>query len=908
MDTASPPLSWLLFWLPSWPPSFAFERPEFLWLFAGLPLLWLVQWSRAGFISLVLHSVLVGVLILCAAGWSGLRPAAAGARLLLAFDVSHSLTPDQRRWMRETAVRQFAPTPDTPTLLFAGRGQWLPWSQAEPLLLAPPPRLQLEETNLAGALTSLLGESPEQVNGSSDREEGDTFTPRGRHTASSVTIYLLSDGWETVGSAAPLLPLLAERRHRLYPFAPPGAESAPNIAIQRIGAPRIAQKGDTVALSLVLDNSNPRPVRGELALRHHGRPVWQGQVSLSPGVSLLTRRVSLSEDGLVPLQATFTPAAGVPDAHPDDNRAVAWVQVGTADTVLLLSARERDNRYLRQVLGTRGFTVEAVDVSAPSTVAPAPESFGAVVLNNVDKNSLPSALLTRLPTYVRNGGGLIMVGGEASLGLGGYTGTPVEHALPVSLTPPQKEQKRTALMLVIDTSGSMRREQRLLFAKAGVRGVARNLKESDLLGVIGFDTEPFAVIPLNELGQIHPDLESRNDRLTAAGGTSLLPALEEAKRHLERQDATRKHIVILTDGETGGSGSDYLDLVAVMRQELNMTISTIAVGRRPNLRLLSRLAAYGGGAFHHTTDPASLPELFIGELEEKAEEKTMIEADLTPVPNPHSPLLTDSAKRRLPQVKGYVEARLKPGARGDVSLRVNGTSPPLLASWSYGQGRAVAFTSDANGRWSAPWIGWDGFGAFWEQVVRWSLHSTDSGAKKTDFTVELGHTDQGLVIDLFSHADQERGRAAFAELWLPSGRTRGLSLERLAPGHYQGVYPDPQPGDYRIEVRLPSGETLGPLGYTVPALGRGEVPRPQPNLVLLETLAQATGGSLNPDPSDVVHRGRNMSSDRTEGDTFRPSVSPLRPQPFLPYLIPLAIGLYVLELLARRMAEEPSGR
>lgn len=70
MDTASPPLSWLLFWLPSWPPSFAFERPEFLWLFAGLPLLWLVQWSRAGFISLVLHSVLVGVLILCAAGWS----------------------------------------------------------------------------------------------------------------------------------------------------------------------------------------------------------------------------------------------------------------------------------------------------------------------------------------------------------------------------------------------------------------------------------------------------------------------------------------------------------------------------------------------------------------------------------------------------------------------------------------------------------------------------------------------------------------------------------------------------------------------------------------------------------------------------------------------------------------------
>ena len=875
MDTASS----FLFSL-SWLPPLAFGRPEFLLLFAGLPLLWLLQWrslqSGAGCISLVLHSLLVGVLILSAAGWYSLRPGTTRGPLL-AFDVSHSLTPDQRRWMHETAVQRLTPTPDTPTLLFAGRRQWLPWSEAEPLLLAPPPRLQLEESNLAGALTGILGESP------------------GRAT------YLLSDGWETVGSAAPLLPLLAERRHSLYPFAPPGVEHAPNIAIQRIGAPHVMQKGDAVTLSLALDNTHPSPVRGELVLRQHDRPVWQDHVTLSPGVSLLTRSVTLSEDGLIPLRATFTPASGVQDAHPDDNQAVAWVQVGKADTVLLLSARERDNRYLHQALNNRGFEVRALHVSSPSKAVPAPESFGAVILNNVDKNSLPSAMLSRLQTYVHNGGGLIMVGGESSLGLGGYTGTPVEQALPVSLTPPQKEEKRTAVMLVIDKSGSMRREQRLLFAKAGVLGVARNLKDSDLFGVIGFDREPFPVIPLNYMGKIRPDVESRISRLKAAGGTYLLPALEEAKRQLERQYASRKHLVILTDGETGGSGSDYLDLVSVMRRELRITISTIAVGRRPNLRLLSRLADYGGGAFHHTTDPSSLPELFIGELEEKAEEKTMVEKDLIPIPNPRSPLLTDLAKRRLPHVKGYIEARLKTGARSDVSLRVNtvqddnqligkrssftvDVSPPLLASWSYGQGRAVAFTSDANGRWSAPWIGWDGFSAFWEQIVRWSVQ--DSREKKTDFAVELGHTDQGLVIDLFSHASQEHGRTAFAELRLPSDTTHALSLERLAPGHYQGVYGSPQPGDYRVELHLPSGERLGPLGYTMPALDqKGEVSQPQPNLVLLETLAHATGGSLNPDLDDVVH-----------------AVSPPQAQPLLPYLIPLAVGLFLLELVVRRWA------
>ena len=119
---------------------------------------------------------------------------------------------------------------------------------------------------------------------------------------------MLSDGWETVGSAAPLLPLLAERRQRLYPLAPPGAERLPNLAIQRIGAPQVVQKGDGVTLRLVLDNTHSSRVEAELALRQRDQPVWQGVVSLPPGVSVLTRAVSLSDDGLIPLRATLTPA------------------------------------------------------------------------------------------------------------------------------------------------------------------------------------------------------------------------------------------------------------------------------------------------------------------------------------------------------------------------------------------------------------------------------------------------------------------------------------------------------------------------------------------------------------------------------------------------------------------------
>ena len=115
-------------------------------------------------------------------------------------------------------------------------------------------------------------------------------------------------------------------------------------------------------------------------------------------------------------------------------------------------------------------------------------------------------------------------------------------------------------------------------------------------------------------------------------------------------------------------------------------------------------------------------------------------------------------------------------------------------------------------------------------------------------------------------------------------------MDRLAPGHYQAVYATPQPGDYRIELYLPSGETLGPLGYTVPAPNpTREVPQPEPNLVLLESLAHTTGGSLNPDPDHIVY-----------------ATGPPQSQPLLPYLLPLAVGLYLLELVVRRLAEEPA--
>ena len=867
-------------------PPYDFSQPHLLPLFLLLPLFWLWQWRTfrrlPTLVSLLLHSVVLALLILAVAGLHTLRPGTASIPLLF-LDLSQSLTAPQRQWMQETIEQQLRPEAETPTIVFAGSAQQVSWREAKAMLAQPPDELTPNATNLKQALTLLLDETPN------------------RH------VYLFTDGWEVSEHDSPtteksdenelgvraLFPLLKERQLKMYPFLPPPPATVPNIAIQRFGVPQAANGGETVQARIALENTNPRPVRGELKVTENGRVVWQQPLTLTPGASVFTHPIAFPEtdNGLIPLRAVFTPSAAPEDTIQPDNQATAWISLTAREKeILLLSARAQDNRYLARVLTTRGLGTTAVDL--PATIPPL-SSFRSVILNNVARNKLPASVASELDNYVRQGGGLVMIGGEESLGLGGYKGSEIEQVLPVTVTPPQKEEHTTAVVLVVDTSGSMRRESKLLYAKEGIRAVARNLKDRDFFGVIGFDTEPFPVIPVQRMGSVRGDIDSRLERLVPSGGTFLLPALEEAKRQLERQPATRKHMIVLTDGETGGSGSEYLDLVSVMNRELKITISSIAVGEEPNLRLLSRIADYGGGAFHHTTTPENLPDLFVGEMrqEKKPEEKTMVEKDLAPIANPGSPILQSLENRTFPTIKGYVATEAKPGARTDISLPANGKRPPLLASWSYGRGKSVAFTSDANGRWSAPWVSWDGFGKFWEQAVRWTLGENSKSSDKAEnqtrphFSVELGHNNDGLVIDVFSYGPSEEGKAAFARITGPSSADASLSLQRLAPGHYQGVYQTTKSGDYRVDVTLPNGENLGPLGYTLPRQNNiAEVPQPQPNTLLLEALVTATGGAVNPDPTSLV----------------LPVAAP-EPHSLLPYLIPLAMAVYFLELLIRRL-------
>ena len=120
-----------------------------------------------------------------------------------------------------------------------------------------------------------------------------------------------------------------------------------------------------------------------------------------------------------------------------------------------------------------------------------------------------------------------MIGGDSSFGLGGYADSPLAPVMPVTMKPPQHKEKKRALVLIIDKSGSMGRNDKLTYAKAAAETVTRSLKDNDLIGVIGFDSQPFVVIPLQSVGQSRAVFQS--DDRSALGARPDFPDSRTAR-------------------------------------------------------------------------------------------------------------------------------------------------------------------------------------------------------------------------------------------------------------------------------------------------------------------------------------------------------------------------------------------
>ncbi len=820
-------MNWGTFWS-----DLSFAHRDAFYLFAPIAIVaawWLMRIGRRA-AAPMLRAIVLALIVLALAGPESIYRYEGTTRPAV-IDASDSITAPMRAFDAQLLTDQLKLRAQDPAIIFASAPVSTTAGQASAMLTAGCKACGPEATDLEAALSQLASD-PDAAGGPA---------------------VLITDGWENRGDAELALSALVTARVRLYVFTPPGMEHAPNIAMTGLTLPRALSQSLPFALGVTIANLNPVKAAGTISIYENDRMVDQRAVEIPPGEQRFDFPVQTQDTGLVSYRAIFKPANPAMDLDPEDDSLQGWVGIGARRRVLILTDAERDAHYLESIVRRLGLAPTVVTLHG-GQFAGSPSGYDAVMLDNLPRARLSAAADSALASYVEHGGSLIMVGGDQSFGLGGYEGSEIAKVMPVVMKPPEHKQTQRALVLIIDKSGSMGRENKLVYAKAAARKVTVALRDDDLIAVIGFDSQPFVVVPLQPLRDTRPYFDQFVDRLKARGTTFLLPAMKEAERTLAATGASIKHVVILTDGETGGTADQYYDLVSSMHHDGGVTISTIAIGRKANLRLLDAISKYGGGASYQTDSAADLPEIFLEDVRQHGGELTMVENQFLPKSRAPDPVLKDLAGRQLPPLGGYVSTSLKPRATMDLFVDRSATREPVIASWKYGAGKAMAVTTDASGRWSSAWITAGVFGQVWDRLLTWITPET---SQAQNFDVALGYRSGRLNIKLTDYSEHPERAAGLISAWVsgPGGLRSEAILSETAPGELAGSVEAPRAGVYFITLKSTPGakeQTFPSLGYTVSPAAFAETPRSEPNYGLLEHLASATGGRLNPEPGDLA--------------------------------------------------------
>ena len=693
-------------------------------------------------------------------------------------------------------------------------------------------------------------------------------------------IVLLTDGRQNAGNA------LA------------GAQSAKNagIDVHYVPAP-LTFTQEVVAESLVLPHEvkfgepfqarvvlwSHRDTQGRLSLFRNGEFIGSQVVRMTAGKNVFSYRQALDQSGIHVYQAAVEVDG---DTIEENNRAVGTVVVRGRPQVLLADKDRSHARSLAGALRSQNIEVTVVDAAGVPKDVAGLQKYDGVILSNVSSLRLTRAQMGQIRDYVRDhGGGLVMVGGEESFGLGGYYRTPVEEALPVTMEVKQKvEIPSLAVVLSIDRSGSMamstdEKVTKLDLAKEAAHLVVDLLDERNEVGVMSWDTEfiwDSAVRGARDKAAIHHAIAT----IKAGGGTDGYPALREAYSVLYERPALLKHIIFLSDGQM--TRGDFQGLLRRMAKD-KITVSTVAIGKDADVQLMVDIAKWGRGRFYYTEDSQTIPRIFTLETQ-LASKASLIEQPFRPqLTAPGHEAMQDIDWKAVPPLGGYVATTVKQNAE---LVLMSHQEDPVLATWRYGLGRSAAFTSDAKAKWGVLWLRWRDFNKFWSQLVRWTLRS--GSRSDTVATVQRQDAAGEIFVDaidgkgeFINFLDSQVGVVA------PNRERTVIDLEQIGPGRYRGRFPTPQEGVYLVGMAQRSSDRV--IGSQLAGL---VVPYAQElrdlgvDETFLREVAELTGGGPLADAQDAFLKSRRQS--RIAVDIW-------------PWLVGLVAAMMVPEIALRRL-------
>ncbi len=670
-------------------------------------------------------------------------------------------------------------------------------------------------------------------------------------------LVLISDGKENRGSIARAAWQARQFGVAIDTYALDG-RPASGLRLDSLSVPMVVFSGERFPIDLAV--TARAAAAGVVEIGAEGKTLGSSPVRLERGANLLRVHASLNAVGAVEFSGILR------SKELGETRFSQAVTLRKPRLLFVSQDPPGTETHLMATLEAAQFEVQRARLLPTGSLA----DFQMIVFNNFDLESIPPARKADLEDFVKQGGGLLVIGGERNVYV---ENKPLEDALerslPAKLAPPRSPEG-TCLVLIVDKSSSME-GKKMELARLAAIGVIDNLRAIDLVGVLIFDNSFQWIVPIRR-AEDRTMIKRLVAGVTPDGGTQIAPALAEAYRRILPVQATFKHIVLLTDGI-----SEEGDSIALAKESAlqRVTISTVGLGQDVNRAYLEKVAGFAKGKSYFLVDPSTLEQILLRDVMEHTG-STAIERSFVPVVMRQAEILDGVGMESAPPLKGYVKFIAKPGA--DTVLSVD-RKDPLLARWHYGLGRAAVFTSDAKSRWAETWVAWQGFDRFWANLVRDLLPHTQAGEATPSFDSASGE----LVIDyrLARHAPAP-ARPPDVYAFGPGGFREPVRVTKVAEGVYRGrVTIGNRQGLFRARPVEDS--------RAFPEVGlyrqEEELQEYGSNQALLRQVAEFTGGRFQPAPSQVFDTGGRALASRMR---------------LWPAMLALAIALNLAELVARK--------
>jgi Ca-activated chloride channel family protein len=493
-----------------------------------------------------------------------------------------------------------------------------------------------------------------------------------------------------------------------------------------------------------------------------------------------------------------------------------------------------------------------------------------VVLSGEDLSVLSASEKVRLAGYVKDGGGLLLLGGEGAPFRDKSEMDALDQVLPATLAPPQNAGDKCVVML-IDKSSSMA-GPKIKMAQQSVLAIADSLGPDDSVGVLAFNHANRWIIPIQKFRNRRL-LVQEISSLTADGGTEIPRALSAAYHAALLSKAKYRHLVLVTDG-ISVEGDSVRMAQDAFRQ--GIAISTVGLGTAVNRSFLEAVATASGGRSYFLSDPKDLKRITLKDVRDYLGTNSVDRLSRA-IARRGNAVLEGVDIRKAPALTRYTRYITRPGANQVLAIGEGGRDP-LYVQWQYGMGKVGLFTSDAISEWAGSWKDAAEFDRLWANIVQ----DLFSRAKVSEVNAAACAGSENLQIRYSLGPNATEAPVPEILVLGPDGFKKQASVEQVTPASYIAkVSIGARSGIFRVVSDPPSAA----FPSTAVLVRQGGEANPSADRKTLQQIAKLTGGNFYGDPTSRPSWHAELVKSRIR---------------LWPGLVCLAIVLNLVELMGRR--------